>query len=328
MRNFIYKTRKALWPKLVILCYHRIENYMSDPVRITVTKKNFLKQINFLKEFANIISPDQLFDSLEKRKNLPRRSVLLTFDDGYSSYKQTMDLLSKESISAIFFISLRKEKYWWDILSKLLLENQFLKKSELDKINKLLADIGHHFRVEEYIDSNLLTRLSSWNVTKKHFPFNRNKAFYLLAKKIEQIDHYEKPNILKTITSLTAEKRDLSYLQKKDLIEYHKIGCHTINHYNLSKLSYENQEKEVEFCKNSLESIIGKRIKIFAYPFGGRIHYNDDTIEIVKKNFNFAFSNFEGLVHKDSNSYELPRFLIRDWEIDKFIFKVKSFFHD
>ena len=42
MRNFIYKTRKALWPKLVILCYHRIENYTSDPVKITVSKENFL----------------------------------------------------------------------------------------------------------------------------------------------------------------------------------------------------------------------------------------------------------------------------------------------
>ena len=70
MRGFLYKIRKALWPKLVILCYHRIENYTSDPVKITVSKNNFLKQIDFLKEFANIINPDQ-FESLKKRKNLP-----------------------------------------------------------------------------------------------------------------------------------------------------------------------------------------------------------------------------------------------------------------
>ena len=80
LRSFIYKTRKVLWPKLVILCYHRIENYTSDPVKITVSKNNFFKQIDFLKEFAHIIHPDQLFESLTKRKNLPRRSILLTFD--------------------------------------------------------------------------------------------------------------------------------------------------------------------------------------------------------------------------------------------------------
>ena len=138
MRDFIYKIRKALWPKLVILCYHRIENYTSDPVKITVSKNNFLKQIDFLKEFANIINPDQLFESLKKRKNLPKRSVLFTFDDGYSSYNETMELLLKESISAIFFISSRKEKYWWDILSKILFENQHVEKSNYIKINNLL----------------------------------------------------------------------------------------------------------------------------------------------------------------------------------------------
>ena len=50
------------------------------------------------------------------------------------------------------------------------------------------------------------------------------------------------------------------------------------------------------------------KIEVFAYPFGGKIHYNSDTLKIVKNNFNFAFSNFEGLVHKDTNSYEIPRF--------------------
>ena len=63
----------------------------------------------------------------------------------------------------------------------------------------------------------------------------------------------------------------------------------------------------------------------YLLTFGNRYHYNDNTLEIVKKNFNFAFSNFEGLVHKDSNIYELPRFLVRDWDIDKFILKFKSF---
>ena len=326
MRNFIYKTRKALWPKLVILCYHRIENYTSDPVKITVSKENFLKQLDFLKEFAKIISPNQLFESLENRKNLPKRSVLLTFDDGYSSYHQTMDLLLKESISAIFFISLRKEKYWWDILSKILFESQNVKKSNFIKINNLLTDIGCHFKIEESISSDSMDVLRKWSVTDKVFPFYRNEAFYFLAKEMEDVNHYTKNNILDIITSLSDEKRNFSYLLNKKLINFHKIGCHTINHYNLSKLNYDNQKIEIELAKKELESIINKQVKIFAYPFGNKYHYNFDTLEIVKRNFNFAFSNFEGLVHKDSNIYEIPRFLVRDWDIDNFILKIKRFF--
>ena len=73
--------------------------------------------------------------------------------------------------------------------------------------------------------------------------------------------------------------------------------------------------------------MVGTEVEIFAYPFGGKNHYNEMTLEIVKKNFNFAFSNFEGLVYRDSNTYELPRFLVRDWGIDRFIKKIKSFFN-
>ena len=120
---------------------------------------------------------------MKNRKNLPKRSVLLTFDDGYSSYEQTMDLLLKESISAIFFISLRKEQYWWDILSKILFENQHVEKSNYIKINNLLTELGCHFNIEESIDSNLMDVLRKWSVTDKVFPFNRNKAFLFFSKR-------------------------------------------------------------------------------------------------------------------------------------------------
>jgi len=325
-KNFFYKSKRAFGSQLAILCYHRVEDYMTDPVKITVSKNNFLKQIDFLDQFANIISPDQLFDSLKKKIRLPRRSVLLTFDDGYASYRDTMELLKEELVSAIFFISMRRKKYWWDILSGLLLENQHLKTSELKKINNLLSDMGYQFQVEEYIDSSQLKTLAKWDVTVEKFPFNRNKAFYLLAKKMEEINSYQEGKLLKTITSFSNARRDFSYLKEKHLTDHHKIGFHTINHFNLSKLSYNDQRKEIELGKKDLDSIVGKEVEIFAYPFGGRIHYNETTLEIVRKNFSFAFSNFEGLVYEDSNVYELPRFLVRDWKIDKFIKKIKGFF--
>ena len=326
MKNFFHNIGRVFSSKVAILCYHRVENYITDPVKITVSKNNFLKQIDFLHEFANIINPDQLFDHLKNRKKLPKRSVLLTFDDGYASYRNTMEVLKNELISAIFFISLRKEKYWWDILSELLIENQHIGSNKRKKINSLLANLGYNFQVEEYIEPSLMEKLSNWDVTVNNFPFLRNKAFYLLAKQIEEIDPYRENKLLDTITSLSERKRDFSYLNEKHLLQYHKIGFHTINHFNLSKLSYDDQLKEIELGKKYLDVMLGKEVKFFAYPFGGKMHYNKQTLEIVRRNFNFAFSNFEGLVYKDSNIYELPRFLVRDWEIDRFIQKIKGFF--
>ena len=190
MRNFLYKIKKSLWPKLAILCYHRVEDYTSDPVKITISDKNFLKQIQYLKNSTEIIHPDQLFDSLINRKSLPNNSVLLTFDDGYSSYEKLMNLLYDESISAIFFISSRKEKYWWDTLSKILLENKSISDENFKIINSLLSNIGYQFQIEKYV--NKLDTLSAWNIGNQNFPFNRNRAFYLIAEKLENLDYIKK----------------------------------------------------------------------------------------------------------------------------------------
>ena len=326
LRNFIYKIKKSLWSKLAILCYHRVENYTCDPAKITVSNENFLKHIHYLKQYTNIIHPDQFFDSLENRKSFPKRSILLTFDDGYSSYRKTMSFLYDNSISAIFFISSRREKHWWDILSKILLQNRSINDKDFKIINSLISDLGFNFKIEKNIDFNSIDKLSGWNITDKDYPFYRNKAFYLIANKIEDADYLEQKKILKTLSNISNEKRDFSYLMNKKLIKYHRIGFHTVNHPNLSKLDYNDQQKEIELGKKDFELMIKRQINIFAYPYGAQYHYNDDTLKIVKNNFSFAFANFYGLIHKDSNYHELPRFLVKDWSIDKFEMKINKFF--
>ena len=109
------------------------------------------------------------------------------------------------------FYFIEKEKYWWDILSKILFDNQHIEKSNYIKINNLLTDIGCQFKVEERISSNLMDMLRQWTVTDKTFPFNRNKAFYFLAKKWININHYKKSRMLDIVTSLSDEKRNFSY---------------------------------------------------------------------------------------------------------------------
>ena len=319
--------KKSLSSKIAILCYHRVENYTCDPAKITVSNENFFKQIQYLKKFANIIHPDQFFDLLKNGKSLPKRSILITFDDGYSSYKQTMKFLYDESVSAIFFISSNKERYWWDTLSSILLQNRSVNDKNFKIINSLISYLGSHFEIERNIDFESMNALNNWKITDKNYPFNRNKAFYLIADKIEYVDYLEQKKILKIVSSLSNKKRNFSYLSNEKLINYHRIGFHTVNHLNLSKLGYEDQKKEIELGKKNFESLIKRQIDIFAYPFGTKYHYNDETLKIVKNNFAFAFSNFYGLVHKKSNLFELPRFLVRDWSIDKFEMKINNFFN-
>ena len=50
--------------------------------------------------------------------------------------------------------------------------------------------------------------LRKWSVTDKVFPFNRNKAFYFLAKEMEDVDHYKKSRMLDIVNSLSNEKKE------------------------------------------------------------------------------------------------------------------------
>ncbi len=326
MKNYLYRLKKKLWPKLVILCYHRVSNYKTDPVNITVSKNNFLNQIEFLKHNTKIIHPQQLFDSLKQRKNLPKRSVLLTFDDGYSSYEQTMQTLFDNSISAIFFISSKKYKFWWDVLSSRLLEPKTIDEPDYKTFNKLIKMVGKNFKIEKELDINALSNIYKWKTEHRNFPFNRCRAYQNIAKKMEKINPFEKNDFFFMVNNLSEEKRNLSYLSNNNLIKHHTIGAHTINHYDLAKLDYENQKEEIEGSKLLLEKYIKDEVNVFSYPFGMRYHYNDNTINLVKNNFQFAFSGFQGLVHKDSNMFELPRFLVRDWSANEFELRLNNFF--
>jgi peptidoglycan/xylan/chitin deacetylase (PgdA/CDA1 family) len=71
-----------------ILLYHRVGPLptVRDPFPgLTVQPRMFVAQMEWLaRNGFHAISPRQLFDALEWGRPLPRRPVLITFDDGYS----------------------------------------------------------------------------------------------------------------------------------------------------------------------------------------------------------------------------------------------------
>ena len=75
----------------------------------------------------------------------------------------------------------------------------------------------------------------------------------------------------------TLNKNQIKNLSQNPLF---KIGGHTYNHFNLTKLPLEEAEKEIRKGKEELEDIIGKKVTTFAWPWG---KYNGRLIEVAKK---------------------------------------------
>lgn len=117
-------------------------------------------------------------------------------------------------------------------------------------------------------------------------------------------------------------QEELARLRSSQLVE---IGAHTINHPNLSKINPEEQINEIVGSKNQLEKLLGQNIISFAYPFGSKDSFTKETTEIVKNNFNYACSNIHERITTKSNIFALPRFIVRDWDLDEFIKNIKTF---
>ena len=81
--------------------------------------------------------------------------------------------------------------------------------------------------------------------------------------------------------------------QIKDLSERgHTIGAHTWDHHNVKKYQGDDWKTQLEEPKAKLESIVGKPVRYFAYPFG---LWNKEALpELQERGYTAAFTLADG----------------------------------
>ncbi|MEX1158405.1 MAG: polysaccharide deacetylase family protein [Thermomicrobiales bacterium] len=90
-----------------VLMYHRVSpTGASNTARYRVTPDAFEEQLAYLREAGyQSVSVDELTQSIESRRPLPGRRVLLTFDDGYVDFAEhAWPLLRRYGFGAILFV--------------------------------------------------------------------------------------------------------------------------------------------------------------------------------------------------------------------------------
>ncbi len=131
--------------RVPVLMYHSV-NVGSENSRLIVDPDTFKKQMNYLqnKNF-NFMSLDEYVEILKTGEKPKRKSVVITFDDGFKdNYLKVFPLLKQLKIPAAFFIVTdwvgREDRMSW---------NQIKEMSEND-----LMEIGSHT-----VDHEMLTRM-------------------------------------------------------------------------------------------------------------------------------------------------------------------------
>lgn len=87
-----------------ILSYHRVNDV--DENSLTLSVEQFDAQMKYLVDDGyTVITPDELLDAWKGNGNLPKKPVIITFDDGsVDNYKNVFPILQKYNLKATIFV--------------------------------------------------------------------------------------------------------------------------------------------------------------------------------------------------------------------------------
>jgi len=322
--------KKRLEPKGLILLYHRVADLKPDPQLLAVSPEHFAEHLEILRRYSRPMSLQRLIVAL-RNGCLPRRAVVVTFDDGYAdNLYLAKPLLERYDIPATAFVTTgyigSKREFWWDELECLLLEPgrlpEVLRVNINGNVSQWVLGEASDYSEECY------HRHCCWNVEQGNDPCPRQRLYRSLCPLLLPLSDGERRSVLDELqvwagtefvsrpTHRTLSAEEVVHLAEGNLVE---IGAHAVTHPVLSGMPADLQRTEIRQSKAWLEEILGRGVSSFAYPFGRRSDYTKETVGMVREaGFMSACSNFPGFVQNGVNPYELPRYLVRNWPGEQF----------
>lgn len=313
-----------------ILLYHRVAESQTDPQLLCVSPKHFYEHLEILKKSLKSVSLDKLITDKNKGLIHPNQFAI-TFDDGYKdNFFNAKPILNQLGIEATVFITGinigNSREFWWDELERII-----FKSKDMPNFIEVVINGSHYcWKIED--DNNLSniapTDFKNWDITKTNDLTSRQSMYRSLCTLMHPLNNGDCEKVLDELrehvqiapdgrlTHQTMTVDEIVSLVNDGLI---KIGGHTMTHSVLSSLPVDCQLTEILTNKKNLEAIIGKLVEGFSYPYGTKNDFNISTKKIVQEvGYKYACANYPGQVRRFTSPYELPRFVVRDWDGDEF----------
>ena len=266
---------RFLSDKLVVFNYHDISDnpsLFSTKYHLAVKPELFIKQLKWIKNHFNVITPNDLLSG-----NYERPAAMITFDDGFkSAFKLGADIISNEGLSATIFVNMapvKGEVFWSGLVTYLC---NYIPSFQSKMLKKYKVNINNLFL---YITDEDIYEFKQLDIVK---------------------------NINETVKNYHSEFADIADLQNSNNQNIF-LGNHLYNHYNALNISkeklkdlYTTNSKELNKYKNF--------INVFSYPFGQPdTCYSEETDKII---FSLGASQIftaYPLVNRKDNSKRLHR---------------------
>jgi peptidoglycan/xylan/chitin deacetylase (PgdA/CDA1 family) len=273
IRNRLRRRRRQEKGQAVILMYHSISSGRPDPWDLCVAPELFAQQAQLMQERFRVVSLDELRDALASGKPLSR-SVVVTFDDGYSdNLLVAKPILEEHGLPATVFVTTgylgSDRDFWWD---------------ELEAFCAAAGVASRELWQE-------LTALTQQERTER------------LDALWASIDSPRRES------ALPLSVAELERLADGGRVA---IGAHTVTHPHLSSLTMPAQQREIEASKTYLAEISGSPIKNFSYPHGDFSRETLQLVQSA--GFKAACTTDSRPVTRTTSPFELPRIQVGDWD--------------
>jgi len=283
---------------LRILTYHKVSDNCPY-LGLATGASNFRKEMEFLRRHYRIITLDEAVNLLKKRERIPRKTVVITFDDGDKGiFHNAFPVLKELQIPATIFLTVNpietKEPVWFDFVIY-----------TIENTKRRTLNLGR-FGLGKYL----------LNTQEE-----KKEAIESIVSFIKTLDKKKWESFFNFLYETLAIERSVSQKLSKDILEWEDIkfmkdngitfGAHTMTHPILTNISLEEARREICDSKKIIEERIGEEVRLFAYPNGARNDFNQGIIDILKNNyFSCACTMIDGA--DNSNPFALRRVCIND----------------
>lgn len=276
-----------------IVTYHRVMEsfdpvaYPFDEELVDATTDSFRQQMSYLSKNYDVISFDEVTDFLDGKARLPRKPLLITFDDGFrDNYDHAFPLIREYQLPVTMLLATdyigAQGTFWYDKLAYIIFNTR--------ERRLYVKDTG----IDYNLPDSRRDRRNVYRRTLKRISTTDNDTRLAILEDISGNYGEIYDSLPKSVKSLSST---LTWEQVKAMHAAGiTFGSHTKSHPFLSRLNAEQLKTELAGSKRKIEEETGGHVSVVAYPNGQRRDFNDLVEAAVKEaGYSIGLSYINGI---------------------------------
>jgi peptidoglycan/xylan/chitin deacetylase (PgdA/CDA1 family) len=279
---------------LLVLIYHRVLPSPDELLPDEPDAAAFGAQLDLLKQLFHVLPLAEAAERL-RANSLPARALCITFDDGYANNCEiAAPLLRARGMTATFFVAV-----------------SFLGGGRMfnDSVIETIRGAPEHLN---------LTDLGLGQFYLKDAA-SRRAAIGTLLNGIKYLEPVERVRMTERIAERAGVTLPTNLMMTSDQVRElagmgMEVGAHTLTHPILTRVDRDNARREILESKLQLESMLGARVRTFAYPNGRpQRDYDKTHVQLVREaGFDAAVSTGWGKATAAADPFQIPR--VAPWD--------------